>query len=603
MYQVSEAFAAAMKSRPYIARITLDGTDVIEGDPVQEIVFRGGANASPDTVTLGGAVSGSVELTLDQTQVTCAIESRELFVELGMELESGTEWIPMGEYTAQDPVVDDGVLTVTALDALGTKLDVDYEPLEGFDFASGVSSTAFLAALCARRGVEVNVDGLADIVLQGSPEGFTERQIVGFIAALYGGFARVDRLGVLRICRYTQTDAVMTADDYYEDGLEAATYTFQAGWLKCRNPGTNVTLISGDPEAAQGFYLESLWMTQERLDDLCASAMGAYMPAQKLSFLGDPRLDPGDIIQVQTPAGEAAVPVMTICHEFDGGLITTVSAAGQAKTAEPTSPVMQAVNNAAKKMTQQEVFNKLTNNGELQGLYMQDGQLYINASYLRAGTLDASLIKVINLIAEKLSSVSGSSEIRITGAELRMLYEGLETLLINNEFGADPIMYLNAYEDGVLTDAAELTARKLGLGGSGIARKLELGVNSDGKPYLILGDSTSDYPKYLDWINVGSGLQIPAGTEDPQQNIASVVVPFGQLPSSGYAWKELPALDITKVINITGRCFNENECNMFPVYLGGSIGAYCWVDSSGIGVRAVQDMSAFQAEFVVTYFY
>ena len=41
---------------------------------------------------------------------------------------------------------------------------------------------------------------------------------------------------------------------------------------------------------------------------------------------------------------------------------------------------------------------------------------------------------------------------------------------------------------------------------------------------------------------------------------------------------------------------------MFPVYMGGSLGAYCWVDESGIGVRAVQNMSEFSAEFVVWYY-
>lgn len=38
-------------------------------------------------------------------------------------------------------------------------------------------------------------------------------------------------------------------------------------------------------------------------------------------------------------------------------------------------------------LTQQEVFNRLTNNGQLQGLYMSDGKLYINAQYIAAGRI------------------------------------------------------------------------------------------------------------------------------------------------------------------------------------------------------------------------
>ena len=36
----------------------------------------------------------------------------------------------------------------------------------------------------------------------------------------------------------------------------------------------------------------------------------------------------------------------------------------------------------AKKLTQSEVFNILTNNGKLQGIFMKDGQLYINGTYI-----------------------------------------------------------------------------------------------------------------------------------------------------------------------------------------------------------------------------
>ena len=42
---------------------------------------------------------------------------------------------------------------------------------------------------------------------------------------------------------------------------------------------------------------------------------------------------------------------------------------------------------AVKSQTQTDVFNKLTNNGESEGIYFSDGKLYINASYLGSGVL------------------------------------------------------------------------------------------------------------------------------------------------------------------------------------------------------------------------
>lgn len=45
-------------------------------------------------------------------------------------------------------------------------------------------------------------------------------------------------------------------------------------------------------------------------------------------------------------------------------------------------------------MTQEQIFNILTNNGQSQGLYRgEDGELYINASYIKSGSLIADLIK------------------------------------------------------------------------------------------------------------------------------------------------------------------------------------------------------------------
>lgn len=40
----------------------------------------------------------------------------------------------------------------------------------------------------------------------------------------------------------------------------------------------------------------------------------------------------------------------------------------------------------------QNVFNRLTNNGQAQGLYIDNGQLYINGSYIKSGTIDAGYI-------------------------------------------------------------------------------------------------------------------------------------------------------------------------------------------------------------------
>lgn len=58
--------------------------------------------------------------------------------------------------------------------------------------------------------------------------------------------------------------------------------------------------------------------------------------------------------------------------------------------------------------TQEEVFNKLTDNGKIQGIFMRDGQLYINASYIGAGTFVADYIKGGTLRLGGSNNVNGA---------------------------------------------------------------------------------------------------------------------------------------------------------------------------------------------------
>lgn len=44
-------------------------------------------------------------------------------------------------------------------------------------------------------------------------------------------------------------------------------------------------------------------------------------------------------------------------------------------------------------LTQEAIFNKLTNNGETQGIYLNGGELYLNASYIKSGYLSANIIR------------------------------------------------------------------------------------------------------------------------------------------------------------------------------------------------------------------
>ena len=83
------------------------------------------------------------------------------------------------------------------------------------------------------------------------------------------------------------------------------------------------------------------------------------------------------------------------------------------------SSAQPAADAAVEAQTQEYVFNKLTANGTLQGLYMSNGDLYVNASYIKTGVLSANLITAGSMSAERITSGTMSAA-RINGGTLKM---------------------------------------------------------------------------------------------------------------------------------------------------------------------------------------
>lgn len=63
----------------------------------------------------------------------------------------------------------------------------------------------------------------------------------------------------------------------------------------------------------------------------------------------------------------------------------------------------EVVDAVDKKLTQKDIFNRLTNNGASQGMFIEDGNVYFNAAYIKSGEINSDLIKT-----GKISSKDGS---------------------------------------------------------------------------------------------------------------------------------------------------------------------------------------------------
>ena len=99
-----------------------------------------------------------------------------------------------------------------------------------------------------------------------------------------------------------------------------------------------------------------------------------------------------------------------------------------------------------KKLTQEDIFNRLTNNGASQGMFIEDGNVYFNATYIKSGEINSDLIKT-----GKISSKDGSVYFDLDNSVVHTTDGKFITTLDKNsiliKFGDNVLAQLHGYDE------------------------------------------------------------------------------------------------------------------------------------------------------------
>lgn len=324
MYQSTEQFGQLIQqdTRTFYALLTV-GDELINSG-IKSIKFNGGSNQSDD-FALGSAVSQYVEISMAEPGF--AVESKEILVQIGMMVGTLVEYIPMGYFTAERPETSDGQITFVAYDRM-----MQMERPCFLDLPDDTTTVAILQEISREYDVPIVTDGLYAKQMK-KPVGYTCREILSYIAQIYGGFAICNRQGQIEIKTYEDSNYEVGTGRYWDEfthndfpyTLEKITvYTGKTEG----GEDTSVSVGSG----ARELSFSNPFMTQELLNSIWVDLDEyTYMPG-KIRFLGDPRIDPWDVLTVYDKANKTyKVPVMRLNGEFDGGFTTEVEAVGKAE--------------------------------------------------------------------------------------------------------------------------------------------------------------------------------------------------------------------------------------------------------------------------------
>lgn len=377
-------------------------------DTLNNFKFQNMINPNNE-ITIGNTCASSVTFSIYMPEVN--LENKEITIFKGVKVGTEIKYIKLGIFTVTKQTSDGEYTSYEAYDRM-YKADMPY--FSDMTFPS--TDKAILNEICGKLGISLATNIATAHTISDKPQGYTYREIIGYMAMLQGCNAVINSDGDLELRWYKDSGYVLDGHKYYQQGVTFTTSKdFIIQKLTCNNTKSGSTeqseITSGD--GATGLSFANPFMTQATLDEVYKKIGGFQFRPLTVKFVGDYRLEVGDIITVNKGGVDYKVPIMQITHECDGGLRDTVTSIGQSDT-ENTSVASGPI---TKQMERYYANLILVNKALINKLSVDEADIRyasietlkaVNADIdnLKTNKLDATYADIINANVESLKAVN-----------------------------------------------------------------------------------------------------------------------------------------------------------------------------------------------------
>lgn len=279
-------------------------------------------------ITIGNTCASSVTFSIYMPQVS--LENKEITIYEGVKVSNEIKYIKLGTFTVSKQTSNGEYTSYEAYDKM-YKADMPYSS----DLVFPSTDKAILTEICGKLGISLATNIVTAHTVSDKPQGYTMREIIGYMAMLQGCNAVINADGNLELRWYKDSRYVLGGHKYYQQGVTFTTSKdFIIQKLTCNNTksGDKETSTITSGSGATGLSFANPFMTQAVLDEVYKKIGGFQFRPLTVKFVGDWRLEVGDIITVNKGGVDYKVPIMQITHECDGGLMSTVTSIGQSDT-------------------------------------------------------------------------------------------------------------------------------------------------------------------------------------------------------------------------------------------------------------------------------
>lgn len=309
----------------YYSKYLVDGKEY--NQTLNEFKYSNIINPN-NSISIGNTCSSSVTFSIYNPEIT--LENKDITIFEGVKGDSGIEYVQIGIFTVTKEESNGEYTKYTAYDKM-------YKAEKGYFSELTYPSTdkSILEEICTKLGIQLATSITNTHTIIDKPQGYTMREMIGYMAMLQGGNAAINSDGNLEIKWYKDSGYVLDGHQYYQQGVTFTTSKdFTIRKLTCNNTksGDKETSTITSGSGTTGLSFANPFMTQANLNEIYKKIGGFQFRPLTVKFVGDWRLEVGDIITINKGGVDYKVPIMQITHECDGGLMDTVTSIGQSDT-------------------------------------------------------------------------------------------------------------------------------------------------------------------------------------------------------------------------------------------------------------------------------
>jgi hypothetical protein len=353
-----------------------------------DIIIDGNIQPS-DGFMIGATTSQILDLTLlnkgDMVYGTSTIK-----VEIGLKIGNTIEYIPMGIYNIDDIEKTDYTIKITAFDNM-----MKFEK----NFISNLGDTLTLQQVVNElvRITGVQFIGTLPSYSVKKLEGFSCREILGYVASLCGGNAIITRDGKFTIVTPKDNSYSIGTSNYFDYKREETKY--KIGKISCQS-GEEILSKGSIGVDSMELQFENPWVNNTILTDIYTKLNGFEYLGYSMKWQGDPSLDVGDIVTITDKKGVLRKhPILSQKFTYTGGLTAEMGAKGENKNKNEFS----GSGPSAKKVERVVMELALINKALIDVAYIGD----LTAGNIKFDTASGTIMDLQTLLAKFVTGENG----------------------------------------------------------------------------------------------------------------------------------------------------------------------------------------------------